>query len=131
MTTDIEKINDIIWNFLVRDVNSLGEVILEPAKFDKPTRTNKLGYADSTILLIDNLAMSHVGVDPLLSDGRALLNFLYNAVNINKYDDAKWLISDTSLWKIVRYTSPVADITIFPDEAVPILKDFLIKEFKK
>ncbi len=131
MTTDIEKINDIIWNFLVRDVNSLGEVILEPVKFDKPTRTNKLGYADSTILLIDNLTMSHVSLDPLLSEGRELLNFLYNAVNSNRYDDAKMLIRGTSLWKIVRYTSPVAGITIFPDEAVPIIKDFLIKEFKK
>lgn len=131
MTTDIEKINDIIWKFLVKDVNSLGEVILDPVRFDKPTRTNKLGYTDSTILWIDNLEMSHVGVDPLLSDGRELLNFLYNAVNTNRYDDAKVLINGTSLWKIVRYTSPATGITVFPDEAVPILKDFLIKEFKK
>jgi hypothetical protein len=131
MTTDTEKINDIIWNSLVRDVNSLGEVILEPVKFDKPTRTNKLGYTDSTILLIDNLTMSHVSIDPLLSEGRQLLSFLYNAVNSNRYDDAKVLIKGTSLWKIVRYTSPASGITMFPDEAVPILKDFLTTEFKK
>lgn len=131
MTEDIEKINDIIWNSLVTDVNSLGEVILEPVKFDKPTITNKLGYTDSTILLIANLTLSHVAIDPLLSDGRELLGFLYNAVNSNIYHDAKILINGTSLWKIVRYTSPAAGITMFPDEAVPILKDFLIKEFKK
>jgi len=104
---------------------------LEPVKFDKPTRTNKLGYTDSTILLIDNLTMSHVSIDPLLSEGRQLLSFLYNAVNSNRYDDAKVLIKGTSLWKIVRYTSPASGITMFPDEAVPILKDFLTTEFKK
>ena len=131
MTTDTEKINDIIWRCLVRDVNSLGEIILNPGSYYRDTRTNKLGYTDSTILLIDNLEMSRVSVDPLLSDGRELLKFLYNAVNTNKYDDAKILINDTSLWKIVRYTSPASGINIFPDEAVPILKDFLIKEFKK
>lgn len=126
MTTE-EKINDIIWNSLVRNVNSLGEVILDPVKFDKPTRTNKLGYTDCTILLIDNLITSHIGIDPSLSDGRELLSFLYNAVNSNRYDDAKILINSTSLWKIVRYTSPASGINMFPDEAVPILKDFLIE----
>lgn len=54
--SDIEKINNIIWNFLeVHDVH----------------------------------------IDPLLSDGRELLNFLYNAVNTNKFDDAKLLINST------------------------------------
>jgi hypothetical protein len=38
------------------------------------------------------------------------------------------LINNTSLWRIIRYTSPAAEISIFPDMAIPILKDFLIKE---
>ena len=128
MTTDIEKINDIIWKSLVSGIHSLGEIILNPERFDKPTRTNKLGYADSTILLIHDLEVHDVGIDQSLSGGRELLNFFYNAVNTNKYDDAKVLINNTSLWKIVRYTSPTSEILVFPDMAIPILKDFLIKE---
>lgn len=128
MTTDIEKINDIIWKSLVYDIQSLGEIILNPERFDKPTRTNKLGYTDSTILLIHNLEVHEVSIDPSLSGGRELLNFFYNAVNTNKYDDAKVLINNTSLWRIVRYTSPASEILVFPDMAIPILKDFLIKE---
>lgn len=131
MTTDTEKINEVIWHNLVSDIHSIGEIILDPARFDKPTRTNKLGYTDSTILLIHNLEIRNVSIDPLLSDGRELLNFLYNAVNSNTYEDAKILINSTSLWRIVRYTSPAAKIYMFPDMAIPILKEFLIKEFKK
>jgi hypothetical protein len=131
MKEDIEKIDDIVWKFLVTDINSLGEVILDPVRFDKPTRTNRLGYTDSTILLINNLETHNISIDSLLYDGRKLLNFLYNAVNSNRYDDAKVLINGTSLWRIVRYTSPASKINIFPDEAIPILKDFLTKEFKK
>lgn len=126
MTTDIEKINNILWNSLVSGIHSLGEIILNPERFDHPTRNNKLGYADSTILLINNLEQNNVSIDPSLSDGRELLNYLYNAVNTNKYGDAKVLINNTSLWRIVRYTSPASGIDIFPDNAIPILKDFLI-----
>jgi len=128
MTKDIEKINNIIWKSLVSGIHSLGELILNPESFYRDTRTNKLGYADSTILLIHNLEVENIGIDPLLSDGRELLNFFYNAVNTNKYDDAKVLINNTSLWRIVRYTSPAAHITVFPDDTIPILKEFLVKE---
>ena len=127
MATDIEKVNDIVWKSLIFGIHSLGEIILSPERFDKNTRNNKLGYADSTILLIHNLEVEKVSVDPLLLDGRELLNFFYNAVNTNRYDDAKTLINSTSLWRIVRYTSPSANVTVFPDEAIPILRDFLIK----
>lgn len=122
---DIKKINNIIWNFLVTNVHSLGEIILNPERFDKHNITNKLGYADSTILLIHDLETDDVHIDPLLSNGRELLNFLYNAVNTHKFDDAKLLINSTHLWRIVKYTSPAAGISMFPDDAIPILKDFL------
>jgi hypothetical protein len=131
MTVDIEKINDIVWKNMVSGIHSLGEVILSPENFYRDTRTNKLGYADSTILLIHDLEVENISIDPLLFDGKALLNFFYNAVNTSKYDDAKTLINSTSLLRIVRYTSPASKISMFPDDAIPILKDFLIKEFKK
>ena len=102
---------------MVTDIHSLGEIILNPERFDKPN--------------IHNLETHDVHIDPLLSDGRELLNFLYNAVNIHKFDDAKLLINNTVLWRIVQYTSPTADILMFPNDAIPILKDFLRKEFKK
>jgi hypothetical protein len=131
MTTDIEKINDIVWKNMVSSIHSLGEIILNPESFYRDTRTNKLGYADSTILLIHGLEVENVSIDPLLLDGKELLNFFYNAINTSKYDDAKILINSTSLLRIVRYTSPASKISMFPDGAIPILKDFLTKEFKK
>lgn len=127
MTIDIEKLNGIIWKSLVFGIHSLGEIILDSERFDRNTRTNKLGYADSTILLIHNLEVENISIDPLLLDGRELLNFFYNAVNTDKYEDVKTLINSTSLWRIVRYTSPAAKISIFPDDAIQILRDFLIK----
>lgn len=130
-TAEIEKINNVIWEFLTSEIHSLGEVILDPERYDKSTITAKLGYADNTSLLIDSLKANDVPIDPLLTDGRELLNFLYNAVNIHKFEDAKTLINNTSLWRIVRFTSPAAKITIFPKDAIIILKDFLRKEFVK
>ena len=131
MTVDIEKINGIIWKNMVSHIHSLGEIILSPESFYRDTRTNKLGYADSTILLMHDLEVENISIDPLLLDGEELLNFFYNAVNTSKYDDAKILINSTSLLRIVRYTSPASKISMFPDDAIPILKDFLIEEFKK
>lgn len=127
MTTDIEKVNNIIWKSLVFGIHSLGEIILNHEKFDRNTISNKLGYADSTILLIYNLEMENVNIDPLLPDGKALLNFFYKAVNTNRYDDAKTLINSTSLWRIVSYNKPSANVRVFPDEAIQILREFLIK----
>jgi hypothetical protein len=131
MTTDTEKINGIVWKSLIFGIHSLGLIILSPESFYRDTRTNKLGYADSTILLINGLEVENIDIDPLLLDGKELLNFFYNAVNTSKYDDAKTLINSTSLLRIVRYTSPASKISMFPDDAIPILKDFLITEFKK
>lgn len=128
---EMEKIDNIIWEFLVSEIHSLGEIILNPERYDKSMITNKLGYADSTSLLIDRLKANDIPIDPLLIDGRDLLNFLYHAVNVHKFEDAKILINNTSLWRIVEYTSPAAKITIFPEDVIIILKDFLRKEFKK
>lgn len=127
MTADIEKINNIIWKSLVFGIHSLGEIILNHEKFDRNTISNKLGYADSTILLIYNLEMENVNIDPLLPDGEALLNFFYQAVNTNRYDDAKTLINSTSLWRIVSYVKSSANVRLFPDDATQILREFLIK----
>lgn len=127
MTTDIDKVNNIIWKSLVFGIYSLGDVILNPERFDRNARTSKLGYADSTIILIHNLEIENVGIDPLLSDGRELLNFFYNAVNTNIYNDVKTLINSTSLWRIVKHTKSSANVKVFPDDAIPILRDFLIK----
>jgi hypothetical protein len=131
MTTDIEKINDIAWKNVASCIHSLGEIILSPESFYRDARTNKLGYADSTISLIHDLEVENISIDPLLLDGKELLNFFYNTVNTSKYDDAKALINGTSLLRIVRYTGHTSKISISQDDTIPILKDFLIKEFKK
>jgi hypothetical protein len=130
MITDIEKVNNIIWKSLVYGIHSLGEIILSPERFDRNTKTSKLGYADSTIILIYNLEVENVRIDPVLSDGRELLNFFYNAINTNSYDDAKTLINSTSLWRIVRHTRSSAKVKVFPNDAIPILRDFLIEVSK-
>ena len=71
--------------------------------------------------------MENVNIDPLLPDGEALLNFFYQAVNTNRYDDAKTLINSTSLWRIVSYVKSSANVRLFPDDATQILREFLIK----
>jgi hypothetical protein len=126
---EIEKINHIAWEILVSEIQSLGEVVLNPKVYNQGMILNKLGYADNTALWIDRLIQYNVPIDPLLLGGRDVLNFLYNSINVGKYDDESLLINSTSLWRIVRYTSPAAKISIFPKDAIVILKEFLRKEW--
>lgn len=118
------KLEKLCWEKLVIAFQTLGEIALKPADFTSGMIVDRQSRADSTSIWIGDIkTIFHV--DDQIEGGLSLLNFIYNKINEREYGPARLFIDETALYKIVRYTSPASGIIIFPDDAIPIFKNFL------
>ena len=119
-----DKLAKLCWEKLTIAIQTLGEIVLKPTDFTLGMIIGRLSRADSTILWIGDIkTILHIDSD--IEGGLSLLNFIYNKINEREYESARLFIDETALYRIIRYTSPASGITIYPDDAIPILKDFL------
>lgn len=116
------KVYDIIAEKTLENIRDLGEIMLKPEDFAKPTIENRLGRANCTVgwtrLLYDR-AIVMSDLIPKMAD---TLAFLHDIVQNEKYKDGDMFIRSTLLYRIVKSATYFRN---FPKDAIPTLELFI------
>lgn len=116
------KVYDIIAEKTLENIRDLGDIMLRPEDFARPTIENRLGRANCTVewtrLLYDR-AIVMSDLVPKMAD---TLAFLHDIVQNEKYKDGEIFIRSTLLYRIVKSATYFRN---FPKDAISTLELFI------
>lgn len=116
------KVYDIIVEKILENIRDLGEIMLRPEDFARPTIENRLGRANCTVGWTRLLYDKTIVMSDLIPKMADTLTFLHDIVKDEKYKDGEIFIRSTLLYRIVK---PATYFRNFPKDAIPILELFI------
>lgn len=120
------KVYDMVAGKILENIRDLGEVMLNPEDFAKPTIDNRLERASCTISWTRLLYDRGIVPSDLIPKMADTLSFLHDIVKDKRYKDGEVFIRGTLLFNIVKSATYFRD---FPKDAIPTLELF-IREIK-
>src|SRR3990167_10308198 len=116
------KVYDIIVEKILENIRDLGEIMLRPEDFARPTIENRLGRASCTIGWTRLLYDRGIVLSDLIPKMADTLAFLHDIVKDGKYKDGEIFINSTLLHRMVK---PVTYFKNFPKDAIPTFELFI------